>query len=47
MKIENNILKHYDEYADSGFFTIVRQDNEKDTREEVCDTVVKHFGLIP
>lgn len=40
-----NSQKHYDEYADSGFFTIVRQDTEKDTREEVCDAVAKHFGL--
>ena len=38
--------KHYDEYANSGFFTIVRQDNGADTREEVCETIAKHFGLI-
>lgn len=42
-----NSQKHYDEYADSGFFTVVRQDTEKDTREEVCDTIARHFGLIP
>lgn len=41
-----NSQKHYDEYADSGFFTIVRQDNGTDTREEVCDAIAKHFGLI-
>lgn len=40
-----NSQKHYDEYADSGFFTVVRQDTEEDTREEVCDAVAKHFGL--
>ncbi|MBR3919998.1 MAG: hypothetical protein IKJ59_14940 [Clostridia bacterium] len=37
---------HYDEYANSGFFTVVRQDNDVDTREEVCDVIAKHFGLI-
>lgn len=37
---------HYDEYANSGFFTVVRQDNDADTREEVCDAIAKHFGLI-
>ena len=37
---------HYDEYANSGFFTVVREDNGKDTREAVCDTIAKHFGLI-
>ena len=37
---------HYDEYANSGFFTVVRQDNDADTREEVCDVIAKHFGLI-
>ena len=41
-----NSQKHYDEYANSGFFTVVRQDNGRDTREEVCDVIAKHFGLI-
>ena len=40
-----NSQKHYDEFADSGFFTIVREDNGVDTKEEVCDTIAKHFGL--
>ena len=38
-----NSRKHYDEYADSGFFTVVREDDGKDTREEVCDRIAKHF----
>lgn len=42
-----NSQKHYDEYAESGFFTVVREDNGKDTREEVCDIIARHFGLIP
>ena len=41
-----NSQEHYDEYANSGFFTVVREDSEKDTREEVCDVIAKHFGLI-
>lgn len=41
-----NSKKHYDEYANSGFFTVVRQDDGGDTREAVCDTIAKHFGLI-
>ncbi len=41
-----NSREHYDELADSGFFTVVRQDNGKDTREEVCDVIARHFGLI-
>lgn len=40
-----NSKKHYDECAQSGFFTVVRQDDGKDTREEVCDRIAKHFGL--
>lgn len=40
-----NSKEHYNEYADSGFFTVVRQNTEKDTREEVCDIIAKHFGL--
>ncbi|MCI8610143.1 MAG: hypothetical protein HFE73_10905 [Firmicutes bacterium] len=41
-----NSQNHYDELANSGFFTIVREDNEIDTREEVCHKIAKHFGLI-
>lgn len=41
-----NSKKHYDEYANSGFFTVVRPDSDIDTREEVCDVIAKHFGLI-
>lgn len=41
-----NSQKHYDELAGSGFFTIVREDNGSDTREEVCDKIAKHFGLM-
>lgn len=41
-----NSKKHYDELAESGFFTVVREDDGKDTREEVCDELARHFGLI-
>jgi dephospho-CoA kinase len=41
-----NSKAHYDEYASSGFFTIVREDNGADTREQVCDMIAKHFGLM-
>ena len=34
-----NGQKHYDEYANSGFFTVVRQDTQKDTREEICEII--------
>lgn len=41
-----NSKEHYDEYANSGFFTVVRENNETDTKEEVCDKIAKHFGLM-
>lgn len=41
-----NSKEHYDEYANSGFFTLVREDNGVDTREEVCRTLAVHFGLL-
>lgn len=41
-----NSKDHYDECANSGFFTLVRQNDGKDTREEVCDIIAKHFKLI-
>jgi dephospho-CoA kinase len=40
-----NSKDHYDEYASSGFFTVVREDNGIDTREQVCDIIAKHFGF--
>ncbi len=40
-----NSQKHYDELAESGFFTVIREDNSEDTREEVCDLIARHFGL--
>ena len=41
-----NSPENYDLYANSGFFTVVREDNQKDTKEEVCEKIAKHFGLI-
>ena len=40
-----NSKEHYDEYANSRFFTVVRENNEIDTREKVCDILAKHFGF--
>jgi len=36
----------YARYANSGFFTVVRQDDGRDTREETCDIIAKHFGFL-
>ncbi len=40
-----NSRKHYDEYAQSGFFTLVRENDGRDTRDEVCDALARHFHL--
>ena len=40
-----NSKAHYDEYAQSGFFTLLREDPATDTREAVCSALAKHFGL--
>lgn len=40
-----NSKQHYEEYANSGFFTVIREDNGIDTREDVCNKIAKHFGL--
>jgi hypothetical protein len=40
-----NSKEHYDEYANSGFFTFIRQDSEKDTRAETLAALEKHFRL--
>ncbi len=41
-----NSQKHYEECANSGFFTLKREDDGKDTREQVCELLAKHFQLI-
>ena len=41
-----NSPEHCREYAESGFYTVVREDTERDTREEVCEKLARHFGLI-
>ena len=41
-----NSQENYDLYAKSRFFTVVREDNQKDTKEEVCEKIAKHFGLV-
>ena len=41
-----NSQAHYDEYANSGFFTVIREDNGEDTRDAVCDQIARHFGLM-
>ena len=41
-----NSQENYDLYAKSGFFTVVREDTQKDTKEEVCEKIAKHFGLV-
>jgi adenylate kinase family enzyme len=40
-----NSRKYYDQFMESGFFTIVREDEEKDTREEILEVLARHFGL--
>ena len=41
-----NSQEHYNEYRDSGFYTVVREDNGIDTRQAVCDRIARHFGLL-
>ena len=41
-----NSQENYDLYANSGFFTVVREDTQKNTKEEVCEEIAKHFGLV-
>ena len=40
-----NSKLHYDEFARSGFFTLVRTDNDKDTKAETLKILSEHFGL--
>lgn len=40
-----NSKEHYEEFVNSGFFTLVRENTNKDTKEEVCEKLAKHFRL--
>lgn len=41
-----NSKEQYDKYKNSGFFTLVRNDIEVDTKMEVLNVLAKHFELI-
>ena len=41
-----NSREHYDEFLNSGFFTVVREDTGTDTREEVMCKIARHFKLM-
>ena len=40
-----NSKAHYHEFANSGFFTIVRENTVADTKLQTLQTLAKHFGL--
>ena len=40
-----NSPAHYAAYAESGFFTLVRENDGADTREAACTALAGHFGL--
>jgi hypothetical protein len=40
-----NSQERYDEWLNSGFFTLVRKDTVTDTRVETMETLAKHFRL--
>ena len=40
-----NSQEVYDNFANSGFFTLVREEAEKDTKVETLDLLARHFGL--
>jgi hypothetical protein len=40
-----NSPERYAEYANSGFFTLVRPEDGTDTREEAWAARARHFGL--
>ena len=41
-----NSQENYDKWANSGFFTVVRNDTVTDTRAATLDILAKHFGLL-
>jgi hypothetical protein len=42
---EHQQQEEYERYLHSGFFTLIREDADRDTRQEVLEKLAKHFGL--
>ncbi|MFA7674388.1 MAG: hypothetical protein WCY62_11110 [Clostridia bacterium] len=40
-----NCKEEYDRFADSGFFTLVRENNDKDTKMQMLESLEAHFKL--
>lgn len=40
-----NSKKHYDEFANAVLFTLIRQEDGRDTKDEVLAKLAEHFGL--
>ena len=40
-----NSKEHYDEFVNSGFFTVVREESDIDTKENILASLAKHFGF--
>ncbi len=40
-----NSPQRYQQFIESGFFTLIREDDGRDTREEMLLSLAKHFGL--
>lgn len=40
-----NSPEHYNALANSGFFTLIREDTQKDTRQQTLAALAVHFGL--
>lgn len=40
-----NSKEHYDEFANAGLFTLIREDDGHDTKDEVLAKLAEHFGL--
>lgn len=42
-----NSQERYDDFKNSGFFTLTRSDDGIDTKEETLHALAEHFGLVP
>ena len=40
-----NSKEEYDKYLQSGYFTLIREDAERDSRQEVLEKLARHFKL--
>ena len=45
LKIERRLRNLQNEFKNSGFFTLIKENNSEDTRQDMLSKLEKHFNI--